>query len=188
MTFSVFVFILSLAAVGGVYFWNQYLVSAQTGYKAELAEREKQFNVDLIEQLKRVNVQIDMAKQLLANHLAVSQVFDIISHFTAENSRFLSLDLATPTNQSDGVKISMKGYGKSFSSVAFQSDVLSQLERYGLRRIVKNPILSDPSLDNNGTVSFGFTATIDPENLSYKQSVLNDSETTEQTMTETSGQ
>jgi hypothetical protein len=66
----------------------------------------------------------------------------------------------------------MKGYGRNFSSVAFQSDVLGQLEQYGLRNIVKNPILSDPSLDTGGTVSFGFTATLNPASLSYRQSVL----------------
>ena len=172
MTLSVIIFILSLGAVAGAYFWNQYLTSAQDSYKQQLAEREKQFNTDLITQLKQVNVQIDMAKQLLNNHLALSQVFDIISHFTTVSSRFLSLDLSAPASQSDGVKISMKGYGRNFSSVAFQSDVLGQLEQYGLRNIVKNPILSDPSLDTGGTVSFGFTATLNPASLSYRQSVL----------------
>ncbi len=173
MMFGVIVFVISLGAVGGAYAWKQYLIAAQASYKTQLAEREKQFNIDLIEQLKRVNIQIDLAKQLLTNHLAISQVFDVISHFTAESSRFLSLDLSVPTNQSDGVKISMKGYGKNFQSVAFQSDVLGQLELYGLRKIVKNPILSDPTLDGTGTVSFGFTATVDPSTLSYSRSVLN---------------
>ncbi len=65
----------------------------------------------------------------------------------------------------------MKGYGSSFSAVAFQSDVLGKLVDYGLRGIVKNPILSDPSLDVNNSVSFGFTATIDPSTLSYEKSL-----------------
>ncbi|MEI7463551.1 MAG: hypothetical protein WCK03_04135, partial [Candidatus Taylorbacteria bacterium] len=127
---------------------------------------------------KGVNVQIDLVKQLLNNHVAISQVFDIISHFTSENSRFLSLDLSGSANQKDGLKVSMKGYGRNFSSVAFQSDVLGKLDQYGLRNIVKNPILSDPSLDSNNMVSFGFTATIDQGSVSYKQSVLNSNAST----------
>ncbi len=181
MMFAVIIFVASLGAVGGTYLWKQYLISSQDNYRTQLAEREKQFNTDLIEQLKRVNVQIDMAKQLLNNHLAISGIFDIISHFTAENSRFMSLDVTAPTNSSDGIKISMRGFGKDFQSVAFQSDILGQLEQYGLRKIVKNPILSDPSLDGGaGTVSFGFTATLDPTSLSYKQSVLGSLDTTGQ--------
>jgi hypothetical protein len=65
----------------------------------------------------------------------------------------------------------MQGYGSSLSAVAFQSDVLNQLEQYGLRKIIRNPILSDPALDANGTVSFNFSATIDPAALSYMKSV-----------------
>lgn len=169
MGFAAFVFILSLAGVGAAYGWKAVLKSSQESYKKQLAEREKQFNLDLIEQLKQVNVKIDLGKSLLANHIAASQIFDIISRLTIENVRFLSMDVTAPANPADGMKISMRGYGSSFSAVAFQSDVLGQLEQYGLRRVVKNPILSDPALDQGGTVAFGFTATIDPAGISYEK-------------------
>ena len=171
MIFGVLIFLLSLGAVGATYAWKQYLVNQQDSYKQQLADRQKQFNTDLIEQLKQVNVQIDLATQLLNNHLALSQVFDIIGHFTTASSRFTSLDVSAPTNQSSGVTINMNGYGKNFETVAFQSDVLGQLQQYGLRKLVKNPILSNPSLAADGSVSFGFTATLDAPTLSYKQSV-----------------
>lgn len=133
---------------------------------------EKQFNIDSMSQLKAIDVEIGYAKQLLNGHLAVSGIFDIISKLTIDKVRFMNMDLTTPLAQSsDGIKISMQGVGTSLQAVAFQSDVLGQLEQYGLRKIVKNPILSDPSLDANGTVTFGFTATIDPSSLSYERSV-----------------
>ena len=171
MTLAVFLFIASLASAGGMYFWKSVLLSSQEGYKIQLAEREKQFNADLIEELKRQNVKIDLAKGLLKNHMAMSQIFDIVGRLTIESVRFLSMDVSSGVEPGEGVKVSMKGYGTSFSAVAFQSDVLGQLEEYGLRKIVKNPILSDPALDGNGTVSFGFSATIDPVNLSYEKSI-----------------
>lgn len=171
MTFSVLVFILSLAAVGGAYAWKQVLVSAQAGYKTQLAERQKQFNVDLISQLKEANVKIDIAKTLLRNHVAMSQIFGIISRITIENVRFLSMDVSGPKKAGGDLTVTLAGYGSNLSAVAFQSDVLNQLEQYGLRKIVKNPILSDPSLNTNGTVSFGFTASIDPSSLSYENIV-----------------
>lgn len=172
MTLATLLFIASLVAAGGMYFWKSYLLSAQESYKSQLAEREKQFNSDLIEELKRQNIKIDTAKNLIVNHIAVSQIFDIIGRLTTENVRFLSMDLVTAsTNPNDGIKISMKGYGTSLSAVAFQSDVLGKLEQYGLRKVVKNPILSDPSVDVGKTVSFGLSATIDPGSLSYKKSL-----------------
>jgi len=171
MTISTVLFILSLASAGALYAWKQYLSSAQDSYKQTLSTREQQFNIDLIEQLKGENVKIDMAEQLIRNHMALSQIFDIIGRLTIENVRFMSMDVTAPSAGSDGVKVSMQGYGTSLSAVAFQSDVLNQLDQYGLRKIVKNPILSNPSIGTGNTVSFGFSATIDPASLSYENSV-----------------
>ncbi len=171
MSIASLVFIASIVAAGGMYFWKSTLESSQQKYKDQLVEREKLFNVDLIEELKRQNVKIDLAKELMANHIAMSQVFDVIGRITIEKVRFLSMDVAAGT-PAEGIKVSLKGYGVNFPVVAYQSDVLGQLEQYNLRKVVKNPILSDPSLDGNGMVSFGFSATIDPSNLSYAKSVM----------------
>ena len=171
MTLAVLLFVISLAAAGGMYFWKSYLLSSQAAYKIQLAEREKQFNADLIEELKRQNIKIDIAKNLIANHIAVSQIFDIIGRLTIEKVRFTSMDLAVGANANEGLTVNLSGYGTSLSAVAFQSDVLGQLEKYGLRKVVKNPILSNPSVGADHTVSFGLSATIDPASLSYQKSL-----------------
>jgi hypothetical protein len=171
MTLSGLVFIVSIVAAGGMYFWKSYLLSAQDTYKTELAEREKQFKPELIEDLKRQNVKIDLARDLLANHLATSMIFDIIGRMTIENVRFSSMDLSVGSNPNDGVKISMRGYGLNLPAIAYQSDVLGQLEKYGLRKVVKNPILSDPTVESDRTVSFGLSAVVDPTSLTYRKSL-----------------
>lgn len=166
-------FIVSLGMAGGVYAWKSVTLSNQNNLKQQLEGRRKQFNTSLIEDLKRVNVKIDVAEKLMANHLALSNIFAIISRLTIERVRFSSMDLTAPTAQSNDINISMAGVGADLSAVAFQSDVLGQLDQYGLRKIVKNPILSDPTLDTNGMVSFGFSASIDPSTLSYMDSITN---------------
>jgi len=180
MTIATLLFIVSLAGAGGAYAYKQYLLSAQDTYKQDLATREQQFNTDLIQQLKAENVKIDLAHQILNSHIALSQIFDIIGRMTIETVRFLSLDVTVPSvptpgsaqsATTDGVKISLQGYGTSFSAVAFQSDVLGQLDQYGLRNIVKNPIISSPALGTNGTVAFGFSAVVDPSSLSYENMI-----------------
>ena len=170
-------FIVSLGMAGGVYAWKSVTLSTQNNLKQQLEGRQKQFNTSLIEDLKRVNVKIDVAGKLMANHLALSNIFAIISRLTAERVRFSSLDLTAPSTQSNDIIISMAGVGVDLSAVAFQSDVLGQLEQYGLRKIVKNPILSDPTLDTSGMVSFGFSASIDPSTLSYMNSIANSAAT-----------
>jgi len=172
MTLAGFLFIASLAGAGGVYGYKTYLGSQQENYKIDLAAREQKFDIDTIESLKRSSIRIDTASKILTNHLAISQVFDVISRLTIAKVRFLSLDVQAPTaQQSNEIKITLKGYGTNLSAVAFQSDVLGSLEQYGLRKVVKNPILSDPSVEADGKVSFGFSATIDPSTLLYSRAV-----------------
>ena len=168
------IFIASLAGAGGAYFWNDHVSNLQPQYKNDLAARQKEFGVSDIEFLKQKQNKIDLSRKLINNHLSISRIFDILGRFTIENVRFLNLDVSAPAGLNaagDSIKISMRGYGTSFPSVAFQSDVLSQLEKYGLSKIIKNPILSDPSLDSSGTVSFGFSATVDAKNFLYKDFV-----------------
>jgi len=169
MVIAVVIFVASLCGIAGAYMWTAYLNSAQIGYKNDLAAREKQFNVDTIQTLKQENVRIDLAKQVLSRHLSLSQIFSIVGKLTIESVRFLTMDVTVPANVSDGIKVSLSGYGVNLASVAFQSDVLGNLEQYGLRKIVKNPIMSNPSLDPKGTVSFGLTAIVDTSNLLYDQ-------------------
>ncbi len=176
MTIGVFVFLASLVAAGGAYMWKSILTSSQDTYKQDLALREQKFNVDDIEKLKRANVRIDLTSRLLANHLAASQIFDIVSRFTVSNVRFINLSLSnSATTPGEGVRLELKGYGSNLSAVAFQAKVFAQLEQYGLRKIVKNPILSDPTTDTNGKESFGFSAVIDPAAIGYTRSVRGES-------------
>ncbi|MFA6295652.1 MAG: hypothetical protein WC666_04565 [Candidatus Paceibacterota bacterium] len=175
MNVAIFIFVASLIAIGGAYLWKKSLSSLQESYKKELVEREKQFNLNLVEQLKQVNVQIDTAKDLLKKHIAMSQIFDIIQKMTVADVRFTSMNLTGPTALTGEASLSMNGYGASLSAVAFQSDVLGQFSKYGLgglQKVIKNPMVSDPVLDSNGAVSFGFSATIESNNLSYIQSVV----------------
>jgi hypothetical protein len=180
MTIGVFIFLASLAAAGGAYAWKGVLENDLISYKQQLADRERAFNVNLIEELKEANIQIDTATRLLQNHLATSQIFDVISRLTISNVRFNSLELTyDPIKSGSTIKIQMQGIGTSLSAVAFQSDVLGQLEQYGLRKVVKNPILSNPGLDPNGMVTFGFSAEIDPAALTYAKSVSGQAPTDE---------
>lgn len=173
MIIGVVIFVASLLSIGGTYLWKQYLLSAQMQAESDLAQRQTEFKIDQISLIKAQATKISLAKNLLNNHLVSSKIFSVISQLTAENVRFLSMDLAVPVGAQGPFQLTLTGYGRDFQSVAFQSDVLNQLDKYGLRTIIKNAIVSDPSLNRNGTVSFGFTAQIDPVNFSYVKNLSN---------------
>jgi len=119
-------------------------------------------------------VQIDSAKKLLNNHVAFSRVFDIIQKMTVSDVRFLSMNFKNSQENNGKLTINMQGQGKNLAVVAFQSDVLSELAKYGISNVVKNPVISSPTLDLTGAVSFGFSADIDQSAISYAQSVTGD--------------
>lgn len=171
MIIGVMVFILSLLSIGGVYLWKQYLLGAQEKYQAALVQRQKEFNIDQISLMKAQSTKIALAKQLLNNHLASSKIFSVISRLTSESIRFLNMDLKIPAGVVGPIQLSLSGYGRDFPSVAFQSDVLNQLDKYGLRTVIRNAIVSNPFLNRNGTVSFGFTAQVDPTSFSYARNI-----------------
>ncbi|MCX6719367.1 MAG: hypothetical protein NTZ38_03275 [Candidatus Taylorbacteria bacterium] len=168
---AIFLFIVSIGAAGAMYAWKSYVLSSQNTYKEQLAKRQSQFNPSLIEELKRANVKIDVASSLISNHTALSNIFDIISHITIEDVRFMSLDVSSPMDKTNEIKISLSGYGTNLKAVAFQSDVLADLSPLGLTKIVKNPVLSDPSTNDTSKVSFGFSASLNSKALLYTKTL-----------------
>lgn len=171
MFVAVIIFAISVAGIAGSYFWKSYLISTNEFFKKELATREEQFQINTIEKLKAINFQIDSAKNILKNHIAVSKVFDIVQRLAVDNVRFTSMDFKGGSVDSGDITINIKGYGKDLPSIAFQSDILGQLSDYGLEKVIKSPILSNPTTNANGTVSFELSAKIDVDALSYEKSV-----------------
>ncbi len=172
MFISVTIFIISIVSAGFSIFWKGVLLKNQENYSIELKEAEKRFGADTIEQLKKVNTKIDLGKKFLKNHMAVSEIFSVISALTIEGVRFKSFDFSLPAKEGDGVKISMKGIGKNFSSIAFQSDVFGQSSKFGKNKVLKNPVMSDLVLDDDGNVAFTFTTSMEQADLSYEKTLI----------------
>lgn len=184
MFISVLVFIFSIAGAVFSLIWKDVLIKQQTQYAIDLKKAESRFDIATIEKLKKASVKIDTATQLLKNHLAVSEIFNIISLLTADGIRFTSFEFSPSTVVSDpnnteasnGIKISMKGVGSSFSAIAWQSDVFGKSAKFGTNKVVKNPILTDLQLDPlTGNVAFSFTAEINPEDLNYEKQIIGES-------------
>jgi len=173
---AVFLFIVSLGIAAVLYSWKIVLLNNQNSYKQQLADLQKQFNTTLIQQLEVANMKIDDAKKILSTHIALSNIFDVIAKTTAANTRLLSMDVTTPLSTGTGssasqnssdINLTFSGSGTNLSAVAFQEQVLSELDKYGQNGIVKNPIISSPTVETDGSVSFSLVETIDPSNVIY---------------------
>ena len=169
MLISTILFIISVAGAVFSVIYTNIITKNQESYKARLIDSEKRFNITLIEDLKKANTKIDLSKQLLKKHISTPEIFSILSELTTENVRFSSFSFSLPTKDNEGIKIALSGIAKDFYTIAFQSDVFGSSEKFGKNKILKNPVVSDVSELENGSVRFSFSATINPEDLLYSK-------------------
>jgi hypothetical protein len=181
MFVAIIIFVLSIGGIGFTFAWKKVLLDKQLAKQLELKQKEASFNETLIDQLKKANTKIDLGSQLLKKHLAVTELFDIVSQLTIQGVKFNSFEFsnaevsktsggtAPNSTTGEGIKFSMKGVGNDFKSIAFQSDVLGESEKYGTKTMIKNPIISDLVVDEKGRVEFTFTGFVSTDDLLYSK-------------------
>ncbi len=167
MIVGIFVFSLSILALGGAYGWKYYLANKNVELQKELKTRRDQFNPEQIRVFKNLNDKIELAKKVLNDHIAVSQVFSFIEAFTIENIRFTELNLIVP-QYGKPIIFTMRGYGQNYKTVAAQSDILGRLEEINLRDVLSDVIITNPERVENDTVAFNLSGSINRKALSYK--------------------
>ncbi len=162
-------FITSVALAAGAFVYEKYLKSSLVQKQADLEKARGAFDPALIEEIRRLDTRIEHSKEILSRHVAFSSLFDILSRSTLQNIQFKSFSLITDPNGSNS-QISLKGFGRSYASVALQADAFNKVPGF------KDPIFSELNLDQSGKVSFSFKASIDSKNFKYESSIY-DSET-----------
>lgn len=177
MFVSIIIFTISLAGAIFSFAWKNILVKNQETYIQELKKAEERFDIGLIDKLRKANTKIDLANQLLKKHIRVSEIFAIINSLTTEGIRFNSFEFSAPDTEKekDTLKISMKGTGNSFASIAWQSDVFGKSIKFGKNKVLKNPIITDLIINPNGSVGFSFSAYLKSDDISYEKLLVAES-------------
>lgn len=159
---AIILFIVAVAAAGGVWLWQKSLVSQIEKDKAALLAAKDSYEESTISPLVRLNDRIEESKNLLASHLAISSVFKMLEQNVLKNIRLKSLKFS---KNSDGKM------GINLSGMAASYDALSkQAEAFGgenLKRFISTPIVSDFSPTADGSISFNFTATVNQDLVTY---------------------
>lgn len=158
------VFSIMVGSALWIYFYKSYLIRTIGDMDLAVAEAKKSFEPEFIEEAARLNARIKGAQKLLDTHTALSPLFDLLEKKTLEDMRFQDFSFSSVDGL--GSRISMTGQGKSFNTVALQSDV------FGEEPSFKDPVFSNFTLNENGDVVFDFTTSLEPSLLMYRESVL----------------
>ena len=148
----------ALALAAGVFLYDRFLEANVQKKSAQLERARQAFEPVLIQELVRLDARLQAADDILARHLAPSELFNILEELTLQSIEFESLDYTVEDD--DSIQLKLKGKARSVNGVALQSSV------FGQHNAVENPIFSDLDLVSDG-VTFRVSATINPSALRY---------------------
>jgi hypothetical protein len=158
---SFIVFLASLIAAGGAYFYRESVKTNIEEYKRSLAIAKNQFEPSLITELQILDKRLNAATTILDKHIAVSPIFVLLEEVTLPTVRYsdFSYEVDTATNL---VNVTMKGEAKGYNFIALQADLFDD------NKFIKNPIFSDFVLDQTGNIDFNLTFSVDKSLVSYE--------------------
>lgn len=148
-----------LAIVGllalGEFAYAHFLAGEMQSKSSQLTAQEQSVSQDTVEGFLRLRNRLTSAENILSQHVALSQFFDVLESLTLSEVRFTSLAITVNADRTADVK--MTGTAKSFNALAAQSAAFAEESR------IKQAIFSGISADKNGVVSFAVTAKLDPK-------------------------
>jgi hypothetical protein len=159
-TISFFIFLLSLLGVVLVYGWTYQLNTNITKQISDLKAYKDSFDENTIKEATILNDKIIAVNDILNNHKAPSNLFDVLERTILETVKLNTLSYQSTEDGS--INISGSGLARGFESVVLQSD------EFGLTRNFKDVIFSGVQTSDRG-VSFSMTASLDPQIVLYRK-------------------
>lgn len=155
------VFFATIAAAGGVYLYRASLASQVAELSASLDRARSAFEPSLVETLQTLDKRLTAAKEVLANHVTISPIFQSLEDLTLKSVRFTKFTYAIPED-TKLLTVTMTGTARSYTSIALQSDML------GRNKYFQDVVFSNLQLDSAGNVGFDLEFTVDPSYVNYK--------------------
>ncbi len=153
-------FIASLAWSAYSYFNRKSMESRIEVAENTIAKNEKSFDSNLLDEVSNTSNRVAVVKNIMNSHLDITKIFDILSVITLSNVRYSNFSYSY--GDKEDVKISMSGEAESFFAIA------KQTEKYSESPDIRNPLMTNFAISNDGTVTFSFSANIAKKTLKFQ--------------------
>lgn len=160
-TISIFLVVVTILLSAGAFLYEKKLVRDNEEKKQKIESEIKTFDPALTNQLTLLKSRVDAAKELLKNHLALTNFFNLLNENTVSTIQFKDFSYTGGPGKPLIVKLS--GQAKSFNDLIFQSDTILANPN------LKNVVFSGFDLDKNGNVIFMMDAEINQSYISYQK-------------------
>ncbi len=160
---SVLIFVASLVALGGVYFYKQLLTKQVVEVSAQLARAKEAFEPGLITELQTLDHRLSSASEILRGHITVSPILKTLQDVTLKSIRYTKFSYTVTTSGgAPFIEVKMTGQSRGYMPIALQN------EAFAGNKYIKSPIFSNLILDDRtGNVLFDLTFSVDPEFVRY---------------------
>ena len=150
---------IALALSAGVFFYGRILAVSKASKDTQLASAQAAIDPATVENFVRLRNRLISGETLLQQHVAFSTFFSSLEKILLTTVRFTALDL---TISDLGVaKATGSGTAKSFNALAAASNA------FAADGHIKDAIFSNISVNRDASVSFSFSATLDPKIISF---------------------
>lgn len=150
------VFLLAL----GIFLYGRVLDANKATKDKALLTAEAGIDPATISSFVQLRDRLNSGQALLNNHIAVSGFFGALEKILPSTVRFTALHIIVDT-AGGATKVEGTGVSKSFNALSVASGAFAKDGR------IKDAIFSKMSINKDSSVSFGFSATLDPKLLIY---------------------
>lgn len=155
MMIAVGLLVLAIAGAGAVFGYQKYLEGVRDAKRSQVEEVRNNINSQVVEDFIRTRDRFTAAQDLLNNHVAVSQFFDLLESLTLQSVRFDGLSFTLAEDRS--AEIEMEGVARSFNALAAESSAFASEKR--IKRAIFSDIAVDPA---TRVVTFSLSAVLEP--------------------------
>jgi hypothetical protein len=160
---GLFIFLASLVATGGVYFWKMQIENQIEDQIENLRQARNEFDEQTVANATRLNERIIAVEDILEKHTAPSNIFAILEDVILKSVRLRNFSYTT---QADGqIKVSGSGNAAGYESVVLQSDEL------GFTGLFRDVVFSNVQTTQDQSVNFNFSALVDSGLFLYSKNM-----------------
>ncbi len=158
---AMIVFMASILASGGLFLYTKVQEKSLADLKASMSLEKESFNESIIKDLILASDQIKAVKNLLDNHLILSNIFAVLQSSTIQNINFTEISFET---KNEGfVKVSFKGLTTSYDYIAKQSELFKSTG------FLNEVSFHNIEVDKDGNLVFEGTLSVNIESTLYRE-------------------
>jgi Fe-S-cluster formation regulator IscX/YfhJ len=148
--------VLAIVLIGalGVFFYGRVLAMDLSAKDAALVSAEKSIDPTTVSSFVQLHDRLQASETLLGSHIALSGFLAAFGSIVPGTVRFSSLHVTVDTT--GATTVNGIGVAKSFNALAVASEAFATDGR------IKNVIFSNMSINKDNSISFGFSALLDP--------------------------